>query len=104
MTQPDSPERAQQELALQLVLGKAWVGPKGYGREFIVTYTRARELCQQLGKTHQLCQVLGELAVFHYVQPEHDQARDLADEALRLAHLTKDPMLVVLSHWYLGFI
>jgi DNA-binding SARP family transcriptional activator/tetratricopeptide (TPR) repeat protein len=104
MTLPDSSKRAQQELELQLALGKAWVGPRGYGSEVKLAYTRARELCQQLGKTSQLCRVLGELAVFHYVQAEHNKARELGEEALRLAQQTKDPMLIVLSHWYLGFI
>jgi predicted ATPase len=44
-------ERAQQELALQLALGMAWMGGKAYGSEMEKAYTRARELCQQMGKT-----------------------------------------------------
>jgi predicted ATPase len=104
MTLPDSPERAQQELALQLALGMAWVGPKPYGTEVKIAYTRARDLCQQMGKTHQLCQVLGQLAVLHFVQAEYQRARELAEEVLSLAQQTEDPLLVALGHWYLGFI
>jgi DNA-binding SARP family transcriptional activator/predicted ATPase len=104
MTQPDSHERAQQELTLQLALGRAWVGPKAYGPEVKKIYTRARELCQQLGKTHQLCQVLGQLAVLHFVQAELHRARELAEEALSLAQQDNDPLLVALGHWYLGFV
>ena len=104
MTLPDSPERAEQEFTLQMALGMAWTGPKGYGQEVKKAHTRARELCQQLGKTSQLCRVLGELSVFHYVQAEHQQAHELAKEALSLAQDAEDPLLVALGHWHLGFI
>jgi predicted ATPase len=101
---PDSPERAQQELALQLSLGMAWVGPKGYGPEAEEAYTRARELCRQTGQMSQLCRVLGELSVIHYVRAEYQRARELAEEALSLAKQAGEPLLVALSHWHLGFI
>jgi predicted ATPase len=104
MELPDAPERAEQELALQLSLGIAQVGPKGYGPEVQKAYNRARELCQQMGKTTQLCRVVGELSIFHYVLAEHQRARELAEEAFRLAQRVMDPLLVVLDHSYLGFI
>ncbi len=49
-TLPDSPERAQQELALQLAVGIAWVGPKGYDQEAEAAFDRTRDLGQQIGK------------------------------------------------------
>jgi DNA-binding SARP family transcriptional activator/predicted ATPase len=101
---PDSPHRAQLELALLLVLGMAWVGARGYGPEVKQAYTQAQELCQQLGKTSQLCQVVGELSILHYVQAEYQKARELAEEALSLAQQTEDPLLVAVDHSYLGFI
>ena len=102
MALPDSPESAQQELALQLALGIAWIGPKGYGPEVKKAYTRARELCQQMGETSQLCRVLGELSLYYYVRAEHQRARELGEQALSLAQRVKDPLLVALGHWYLG--
>jgi DNA-binding SARP family transcriptional activator/predicted ATPase len=104
MTLPDSHERAERELALQQSLGMAWVGPGAYGIEVKKAYTRARQLCQQLGKTSQLCQVLGQLAVQSFVQADYQRAIELAEEALSLAEQANDPLLVTLGHWYLGFI
>jgi DNA-binding SARP family transcriptional activator/predicted ATPase len=97
-------ERNEQELALQLALGMAWVGTKGNpAPEVNSAYTRARELCQRLGKTSQLCRVLGGLSMHHYVRAEHQRARELGEEALSLARHTGDPLLVALGHWYVGF-
>jgi predicted ATPase len=103
MTLPDSPKRKEQELALQLALGMAWMGDIP-GPEWGNAITRARELCQHTGKTSELCRALGELAIFHYVRAEYRRAHDLAEEALNLAQQAGDPLLVAASHWHLGFI
>ena len=56
---PDTPERAQQELTLQIALGAPLIATKGYAApEVERVYTRARELCQQMGETPQLFPVL----------------------------------------------
>jgi predicted ATPase len=98
-------ERAKQELALQLALGVAWMGGSGaLAPEVRNAYIRARELCRQTGGTSQLCQVLGELSIHHFVRAEHQRARGIAGEALRLAQQAEDPLLVALGHWYLGVV
>ena len=49
---PDTPERLQQELAVQTTLGPALMATKGMAApEVEQTYARARELCQQAGET-----------------------------------------------------
>jgi predicted ATPase len=102
---PGSPECDQQELALQLSLGTAWIRHGTFGPEQVgAAFARAGELCEQMGKESQLCHVLGELAVFHYVRAEHRRARELAEEALSLAQQFGDPLLVALGHWQLGFV
>jgi DNA-binding SARP family transcriptional activator/predicted ATPase len=103
-TIPDSPERAQRELDLQVALGIAWLGPAGYGPEAQDAFARADELCRQFGKTSQLSQVLGQLATRHYVGGEYAKARELAEEAFDMAQRTQEPLLVVLGHWRLAFI
>src|SRR5262245_14518180 len=52
---PDTPERTQQELVLQTLLGPALIVSKSFAApEVEQTYTRARALCQQVGDTSQL--------------------------------------------------
>jgi DNA-binding SARP family transcriptional activator/predicted ATPase len=96
-------QRAQQELALQLSLGTAWMGDIP-GPEWENAFIRARELCQRTGQTEQLCRVLGELSVTHYVRAEHLIARQLGEEALTLARQAGNPLLLALGQWNLGFI
>jgi DNA-binding SARP family transcriptional activator/tetratricopeptide (TPR) repeat protein/energy-coupling factor transporter ATP-binding protein EcfA2 len=104
MTQPGTKERAEKELSIQLALGQAWIGPEGYGENFQSAYTRARQLGEQLGQIHILCQVLGQLSVGHFVHAQFTQAREIAKESLALAEQINDPIQIILGHWYLGFI
>ena len=102
---PESTERDEQELTLRVTLAIAFPGAKG-GQlsEVRNTYNRARQLCERLGKKYELVQVLGGLTIFYYVRAEHHKARVLALEALDLAKVIGDPSLMMLCHWYLGFI
>src|SRR5262249_58076831 len=68
-TLPDTPERAQQELVLQLALGRALSVGKGYAAPDVGTaYGRARELCRQLGEIPQLVPALGGLVSFYVIR------------------------------------
>ena len=59
-TCPETAERTDQELDLQTSLGPALIALKGYAApEVEKAYTRARELCQQVGPTPQIFPVLG---------------------------------------------
>ena len=76
---------------------------KGYGApEVANTYTRARELCQQLGETPQLFPVLFGLAAFRLVRGEVQTARELSEQLLRLAQSVQDPALLVAAQNVLG--
>lgn len=102
---PDTAEREQHELGLLLALGIAWQGLLGAQPDEIVdTFTRARELCKRVGNTTQMVQVLGGLTVLYYVRGKHNQARELAEEGLALAEKANEPLLMLLCHWFLGFI
>ena len=73
---PESPERIQQELALQIMLGAALTATLGYGAaEVARPYERARELCAQVGDTVRLLPVLLGLGRFHLSRGELQIAR-----------------------------
>jgi tetratricopeptide (TPR) repeat protein len=100
----DPTERSEKELAFQLLLGLAWEGYRGgQSSELKHAYTRASELCRQIGNIKQSCQALGEMAIYYYVHAEHKKARDLALEALNLAQDSDDPLWIMFGHWCLGF-
>jgi predicted ATPase len=102
-TLPDTPERARQELTLQLALGAPLQATKGYvAQEVGNTYTRARELCQQIGETPQLFPVLWGLWYFYVGRAEYQTARELGEQCLALAHREQDSALLVEAHFALG--
>jgi predicted ATPase len=102
-TPPDTPERAQQELALQIALGVPLVATKGQAApEVVSVYARARELCRQVGETPQLFPVLWGLFRVYFARAELQAARELANQFLRLAQSAQDPALLMEGHRALG--
>ncbi|RPJ00372.1 MAG: hypothetical protein EHM39_04960, partial [Chloroflexi bacterium] len=102
-TLPDTSERAQQELDLQTTLGPALINTKGQAApEVLHAYARARELCQQVGQTPQLFQVLRGLWYFYLHRVELQTARELGEQLLTLAQHIGDPALLLEAHYALG--
>lgn len=105
LTLPDSPWRAEQELDLQITIGMAWMGIEGTISPRLETaYTRARDLCLELGDNYNLCRVLHELGTIHFVRAEPNKAYKIAEELLDHANSTGDPMMVSLGNWLFGII
>ena len=103
VTQPDTPERTQQELALQLGLAVPLLVTRGVAApEVARAYARARELCQQVGETPQLFPTLWSLSQFYGWRAEFHTAMELGEQMLRLAERTGDPLLEALAHSSLG--
>jgi class 3 adenylate cyclase/predicted ATPase len=99
----DTPERAQQELRLQITLGPALMAAKGYAApEVEQVYERARELCQQIGETPQLFLVLVGLVAFYYVRARYKTARELAEQLLTLTQRMQHPTRLLGAHSLLG--
>jgi predicted ATPase len=102
-TLPDTLQRAQQELTLQIALGGPLMAAKGYtASEVETTYTRARELCQQVGETPQLFFVLRGLEALYLVRGQLQRAHKLGEQLLTLAQRQHDPMLLIGAHMTLG--
>jgi predicted ATPase len=107
---PESTERDRRELEMQVALARAQLAASGSAAaETGEAYTRARELCQQLGDTQQLFPVLWGLAIFHVNCGEPDAGRAIAEEMLRFAEGQDDIAAQVASHralsaalYYLG--
>jgi class 3 adenylate cyclase/predicted ATPase len=102
-TLPATPARTHQELALQIALGAALRASKGYtAPEVGHIYTRAWDLCQQVGETPQLFPVLWGLSYFYSVRAEFQRARELGQQCLTLAQSLQAPALLVEAHFTLG--
>ena len=102
-TLPDTPERAQHELALHVALGGALIGTKSYSApEVEHSFARARALCQQLGETPEFFHILYGLFAHYYVGGKLQTAREVAEQCLHLAQHANDPALFVGAHHALG--
>jgi predicted ATPase len=102
-TLPDTPKRPHQELDLQATLGAVLVITRGYAAPEVGTaYTRARQLCQQVGESPQVGRVLRGLWGFYVVRGELTIARDFGEQILRLAHRAQDSSLLVEGYYALG--
>jgi class 3 adenylate cyclase/predicted ATPase len=102
-TLPDTSERAQQELSLRITLGVPLIATKGLAApEVESVYTRARELCRQVGETLQLFPVLQGLWIFYLVGAEFQTARELGEQLLTLAQRVQNPALLLEAHNTLG--
>ena len=104
-TLPDGPERAQQELTMQITMGTSLLAIKGFAApEPGAAYQRALALCRQIGETVQLFPVLAGLRFFYTLHGELQTARELAEQLVRLAKSTGEPGLVLEANYGLGAI
>jgi tetratricopeptide (TPR) repeat protein len=102
-TLQDAPARVQQELVLQTTLGQAFMATKGLASPDVEhTYTRARELCQQIEEMPQLFPILSGLQRFYVVRAELQTARELGQQLLSLAQHRQDLALLLEAHRALG--
>jgi predicted ATPase len=102
-TLTDTPDRTEQELALQTALGPALIATKGYAAlEVEQAYARARELCRQVGETPRLVPVLFGLRLFYQQRAEFHIARELEEQLFHLAQRVQDPGLLLVAYQALG--
>jgi predicted ATPase len=102
-TLPNSSERAEQELALQLPLSVTYRITKGYAAaEVGHSLGRARALCQQLGKTEMLGSVLWGLYAFNFVRSNLHEGLKLGQELLSIAQKLQNPTLSQQAQHALG--
>src|SRR5262245_11350125 len=98
-TLPPGPERNQQELALQTLLGVNLIANRGYAAdEVLANFARARELCQAVGETPAIFPVLFGLWVFHLVRADREATGELAGQLLRFAEAADDTSMLIEAH------
>jgi predicted ATPase len=96
---PETHERSQQELAVQMTLGTALTVTKGVGApEVERLYTRARELCERVGEPQQLFRALWGLLHVYGQRGEYQTMRALGEQLLSLAERLQDPDLQLEAH------
>jgi predicted ATPase len=102
-TLPDTPERTQQELTLQIALGAPLQTARGYAApEVEQAYARARELCRQVKDPPQLFSTLLGLSGFYTARAEYKTACELVEQCLSLAQRMHSPTHLVWTHNALG--
>jgi class 3 adenylate cyclase/predicted ATPase len=100
---PDTPERAQHEISLQLALGSPLSMIKGQiAPEVEYTYARAYALCQEMGDSPQRFSVMAGLWRLHLSRARLQMARELAEQCFTLAQHLQDPILLQEAHQKLG--
>jgi predicted ATPase len=101
---PESPERAQRELAIQMILGAAFIAKGWASPEVARTYARAHELCNRAGLTPELFPIVGGLFGFYVTRAELRVARTLSDQLTTLAETTTDSALLLGAHNAAGMV
>ena len=101
-TVPETHERMRQEINLLLAMGIPLIAIKGYGApEIERSYARARELCQKVGETPHLFQVLQGLFWYYFFRAELQRTHELGEQLFQLAQSKQDPALILQAHYTL---
>jgi predicted ATPase len=102
-TLPDTRERTQQELTLQLAPGSPLLMIKGTtAQEVERAYTRALELCHQVGDGPQRFTAMVGLWRFYLNQARLRKAHELGEQCFSLAQRLQNPILLQEAHLMLG--
>jgi predicted ATPase len=100
---PDSPERAQQEITLRMILGVSLMAVKGFAAtEAEQVYARGRELVWLQGPSPELFHVLWSLGLYHMWSGEVESAYEIAGQLLQLAEGLNDGPLIMEAHRAMG--
>ena len=101
-TLPDTTERTELELALQVALGSPLRMTKGFAApELEKIYARSQELCEQIGQTPQQFSVLRGLCGFYLARAELIKAHELANQYMDQTQSLKDDTSIQIESKYL---
>src|SRR5262249_50339876 len=96
-------QRAQHELALLLALGSSLRASKGFAApEVEMVYTRAQELCEQVGDIPQRFSALRGLWGIYFARGQARLTREVAVQLLQVAERAHDATLLPEAHHVMG--
>jgi DNA-binding SARP family transcriptional activator/predicted ATPase len=100
---PESPERAQRELGLQISLGAPLITTRGYGApEVNQVFNRARELSIMVLDPPRLFPLIYGLRSFYLMRADHETAREIAEQLITLADQQQEASFFLQAHEALG--
>ena len=100
---PETPERAKQEIDIQLALGIPLIAVQGYAAaETREAFSRARTLCLRLGNLPEYFQALFGVWGNSWMRARNDEALRMADEFLSRSQALSDPVLLKVAHRVMG--
>ena len=102
---PESDSTQEQELDLQIALGRALIATHGWGApEIGEAYARARELCDRLNRPRKLLPVLYGQFVHQALRAHLDTAQELAGEMRWLGEAQNDVVVRVMGYRGSGYV
>ncbi len=96
---PENRETTEQAIAIRMDLGPALMATKGYfAPEVEEIYTQARALCERVGESPQLFEVLWGLWLINESRGERQTARESGERLLAVAKREQDNSLLLQAH------
>ena len=96
---PDSRERTQQEISLNIALGPLLLACEGFGAPSAEkAYKRAQELCESIGATRELFTALWGLWLYVLGAGPLDDAKKISERLLEIAAGTDERSLLLQAH------
>jgi class 3 adenylate cyclase/predicted ATPase len=103
-TVPESPNRSQRQLEMELALGACVVAVQGYAHDDVErTFGRARELCREIGESSALARALVGLSYFHFTRTNFDATVELAREIVELGERGRESSIEMFGHVVFAF-
>lgn len=100
---PSTPERAEQEIMLQMSLGRVLMALKGCTREVEDVFNHALELCQKYGEIPKSFAILRALASFYVYMGGFKKSAGLGRQIIALAGESDNPAAKTEGHLVLGY-
>jgi predicted ATPase/class 3 adenylate cyclase len=101
-SQPETPQRSRDEIALEMSLARALIVVRGYDAEVERSIRAAVERSREQDDAPERFPVLRSLATLHIMRSDFDSALEIGRELLAIAERQRDPMLLSDAHLVYG--